>query len=423
MAPGGAALFQSEAWRPGLEKCSAVTGLTIEVYGADGRPIFGPVQPTPLFELFARQRDLGLFAECARRCLAQTDRRPAVVVCDAHGLAVVGTSLALAGRTVGAAVAGYALTDFPHPRLMKVLAHDSGLPFESLWSVVRKEQPRPERRLVLVGELLQVLGDAVLKESDRARQFEQVSAQLADAVRARDAFLATASHELRTPLTSAVATVRLLRKALAGALRQPPEVLVDIANRNLATMAALVNDLLDASKLVSGPAALEREPVEVADAVSGGVSVVSPQAVEKGVTLEVQVLNGLRILADPPKLEQVLVNLLANAVKFTPPRGTITVDAQAADGDVLIRVRDTGQGIAREYLERVFEPFFQMPDPTDQPGCGRRQRPRGTGLGLAICRQIVTLHGGRVWAESDGPGRGSTFLVSLPRAEAGHEAA
>jgi signal transduction histidine kinase len=90
---------------------------------------------------------------------------------------------------------------------------------------------------------------------------------------------------------------------------------------------------------------------------------------------------------------------------------------------VLIRVRDTGQGIAREHLERVFEPFFQMPDPADQAGGGRRRRPRGTGLGLAICRQIVTLQGGRVWAESDGPGRGSTFLVSLPRAEAGHEAA
>jgi hypothetical protein len=127
------------------------------------------VRSTPLFELFGRQRDLGLFAECARRCLAQTDRRPAVVVREPHGLAVVGTALALAGRTVGAAVAGYAPTDFPRPRLMEVLAHDSGLPFERLWQAVRKERPLPERRLVLVGELLQVLGDAILRESDRAR--------------------------------------------------------------------------------------------------------------------------------------------------------------------------------------------------------------------------------------------------------------
>ncbi len=125
------------------------------------------------------------------------------------------------------------------------------------------------------------------------------------------------------------------------------------------------------------------------------------------------------MLADPLKLEQVLVNLVANAVKFTPAGGEVSVEAgpdPAADGSVLIRIRDTGEGIAREHLERIFEPFFQAAPRTER-------RPRGTGLGLAICRQIVSLHGGAIWAESDGRGRGSTFTVRLPARSLGNRAA
>ncbi|HWP35676.1 MAG TPA: ATP-binding protein [Thermodesulfobacteriota bacterium] len=250
---------------------------------------------------------------------------------------------------------------------------------------------------------------------DNARLYREAQ----EAVRARDAFLARASHELRTPLTSALGTIRLLRRSRSGQLSESPETLIEIASRNLETMAALVNDLLDASKLAAGAAALIVEPVEVADLVARSLELVAAQARDKGVALETAVPAGLRLKGDPLKLEQVLVNLLANAVTFTPAGGRVRVEAERDDDGVLLRVRDTGEGIARDVLDRIFEPFFQA------SGGGRR-RTRGTGLGLAICRQIVTLHGGRIWAESDGPGAGSTFTVRLPAAPparaAGHAA-
>ncbi len=233
-----------------------------------------------------------------------------------------------------------------------------------------------------------------------------------EAVRARDDFLARASHELRTPLTAALGTIRLLRRALADEVKESLGSFIEVANRNLGAMAALVNNLLDAAKLASGRETLTLEPVDLAAVVRTSLEVVGTQARDKGVALRAAVPTGLRVPADALKLEQVLVNLLANAVKFTPAGGEVAVEAGGEGDGVLMRVRDTGEGIVREHLQAIFEPFFQV---------GRRaaRRPRGTGLGLAICRQIVELHGGAIWAESEGPGRGSTFTVRLPASSVG----
>ncbi len=264
-----------------------------------------------------------------------------------------------------------------------------------------REPHRPSDREI---RLVEVYARQAADFIDNARLYSE----LRDAIRARDLFVARTSHELRTPLTSALGMIRLLRRALAGELKvgEPPGVLVDIASRNLDTMLTFINELLDVSKLTAGQAVLSVEPVDVAGAVADSLAVVSLQAREKGIEVQTRAPAGLRLSADRLKLEQVLVNLLANAIKFTPEGGMVIVEAEAESDAVLIRVRDTGEGIAREHLEAIFEPFFQARQ--------RNTRPRGTGLGLAICRQIVTLHGGRIWAESDGPGRGSVFTVRLP---------
>ncbi len=254
---------------------------------------------------------------------------------------------------------------------------------------------------------------------DNARLFREAQAaagEARDAVRARDVFLARASHELRTPLTSALGTVRLLGRAMAGTLGERSEPLLDIATRNLTTMAALINDLLDASKLAAGEERLDRQPIPLAALVGASVEIVAAQARDRGIGIQRVVPEGLTMVVDRLKLEQVLVNLLANAVKFTPPGGEIAVDAQAVPQAVVVRVRDTGEGILPEDLERIFEPFVQT-------GPRGVRRPRGTGLGLAICRQIVSLHGGTIHAESEGPGRGSTFVVRIPVPAAEHQAA
>ncbi len=247
---------------------------------------------------------------------------------------------------------------------------------------------------------------------DNARLYQEAQR----AIRARDAFLARASHELRTPLTSALGTVKLLQRTMVDRPGDDSGALVDIACRALSAMATLVDDLLDASKLGSGRETLAVEAVGVASLAGASLEVVGEQAREKGVLLRVAVPEELSVRADRIKMEQVLVNLLINAIKFTPAGGTVAVEAEAERDAVTIRVRDSGEGLAREHLESIFEPFVQAGQPAASGREGRRIR--GTGLGLAICRQIVRLHGGAIWAESAGQGRGSTFAFRLPQGEA-----
>lgn len=171
------ALFSSDLWEAALEKYAGAAHLTVKLFDADQRAVFGPVHATPLFRLFDESRyDPGLFAECARRCIAQTDKRPSVLVSQFHGLAVVGTSLMLEGKIVGAAVGGYAFADFSQVSEIQRLALQSGIAFERLWEIARKQTPVPQGRLTLHGELLQVLGDALLRENYRSRQYEQAAA-------------------------------------------------------------------------------------------------------------------------------------------------------------------------------------------------------------------------------------------------------
>jgi len=283
------------------------------------------------------------------------------------------------------------------------------------WATRRRATPREV-------ELLEALASATAVAIENARLYLEAQA----AVRARDEFLLRASHELRTPLTSVLATVRLLTRAMAGQLTETPEALVEIASRNLGVAIGLLNDLLDASKLLVGGERPAPRPVVLSAAVQAAREVVDPEARAGGVAVRTLVPVDLRVSADPLKLEQVLVNLLANAVKFTQAGGSVVVDAVAQEGDrqpsVLVRVRDTGRGIRPEHLERVFEPFFQAEGAT-APARAPEAKRRGTGLGLAICRQIAELHGGRIWAESEGPGRGSTFVLRLPTLPAGRQAA
>ncbi len=273
--------------------------------------------------------------------------------------------------------------------------------------------------LQLATELAQRAAVAV----DNARLFraaQEAIRQAQGAVRSRDAFLARASHELRTPLTSALGNVRLLRKAVAGSLKEPPDTLIAVASRNLEQMAALIEDLLDASTLAAGREHLALGPVDLSAVLAASADVIAAQAREKEVTLDIALGKSGPIRGDRLKLEQVFTNLLANAVKFTPPGGQVQISTSVEGEAAVIRVRDTGEGIGLEELERIFEPFYQARTAAPEE---RSRRRRGAGLGLAICRQIVMLHGGRIWAESEGSGRGSVFVVQLPGTTTGERAA
>jgi len=224
--------------------------------------------------------------------------------------------------------------------------------------------------------------------------------------RAKDEFLAMLGHELRNPLSPILTALQLMK--LRGGASERERMVIE---RQVTHMTRLVDDLLDVSRIARGNVDLKQEVVEVAGIVAQAIEMSSPLLEQGAHELVVDVpRHGLAVLGDPIRLSQVIANLLTNAAKYTPRGGRLTVRATDEDGQVVLRVSDTGIGIAPNVLSRVFDLFVQ-----ERQALDRSQG--GLGLGLAIVRNLVQRHGGEVSAESDGPGRGSTFTVRLPRVE------
>jgi CheY-like chemotaxis protein/nitrogen-specific signal transduction histidine kinase len=236
-------------------------------------------------------------------------------------------------------------------------------------------------------------------------------ARRADAERAnrqKDEFLSTLGHELRAPLNAILGWSRLLETGRLAheEVRRGGETIA----RNVRALAQLVDDLLDLSGMVSGKIRLDAEETDIGEIVEAALETLQSTADAKGLELH-KVLPGASeclVFGDPHRLQQVVWNMLSNAIKFTPRGGTVTATLTQADGDWEVRIADTGIGLSPERLPFVFDPF------KDSDSTSRREYP-GLGLGLAIAKQIVELHGGRVWAASAGEGRGATFHVVLPR--------
>jgi PAS domain S-box-containing protein len=224
----------------------------------------------------------------------------------------------------------------------------------------------------------------------------------------KDEFVSVVSHELRTPLTSIKGAVGLLAGGVTGALPPKAGEMAKIAQSNVERLGRLVDDILDLQRIESGRISMDKRSCDIADLMKESAESVHLVAETESVTIVTSHCPGL-IRADRERMTQAFVNLLGNAIKFSPRGGRIEFAAERTAGTVLFRVKDEGRGIPREKLETIFERFVQV-DASDAREKG------GTGLGLAICRSIVEQHGGRVWAESE-PGRGSTFYVQLPLAE------
>jgi len=224
--------------------------------------------------------------------------------------------------------------------------------------------------------------------------------------RAKDEFLAMLGHELRNPLSPIVTALQVMKlQGPAGSERART-----VIERQVNHLVRLVDDLLDVSRIARGKVALKKEPLELADIAAKAIEMVSPLLEQRAHTLIVDVPRGLHLHGDPTRLSQVVSNLLANAAKYTPAAGRITVHAQRSEDQLVLRVRDTGIGIAAVVLPRVFDLFVQ-----ERQAIDRSQG--GLGLGLAIVRNLVEGHGGSVMVRSEGAGRGSEFIVRLPAAQ------
>ncbi len=237
---------------------------------------------------------------------------------------------------------------------------------------------------------------------ENARLYRQAQ----DANRIKDEFLATLSHELRTPLTAILGWASMLRGG--GFDAEATRRAVETIERNARAQRQIVEDVLDVSRIITGKLRLEARPVEARPLLQEAVETVRPAAEAKGVFLSTLLGSDVgEVSADPDRLRQVLWNLLSNAVKFTPHGGRVEVELRRDGAQVLVRVSDTGQGIAPEFLPHVFDRFRQA-------DMGTTRQHGGLGLGLAIVRHLVELHGGEVTAESAGLELGSTFLLRLP---------
>ena len=224
--------------------------------------------------------------------------------------------------------------------------------------------------------------------------------------RAKDAFLATISHELRTPLSPILAWTRMLRQGMLDDAKTVTALAT--IERNARSQAQLIEDLLDVSRIVSGKMRLEVRPTDLAAVIQAAVDVVRPAADAKTISVDVVLDTQTGAVAgDPDRLQQVVWNLVSNAIKFTPKGGRVQVVLERVNSHVEIAVSDTGQGFAPSFRAHMFERFWQADSTTSRTH-------GGLGLGLAIVRHIVELHGGSVHAESPGEGQGATFTVKLP---------
>jgi PAS domain S-box-containing protein len=239
---------------------------------------------------------------------------------------------------------------------------------------------------------------------DRTEQ-RRAEEALREADRRKDVFLAILAHELRNPLAPIRNAVEFLR------LREPAEPDLkearDIIERQVRHLTRLVDDLLDVTRITRGKVVLHKQPVEVATAVADAVETCRPLIDERGQELNVVLTPALRVEADPTRLAQVVGNLLNNAAKYTPEGGHIRLSADREGGEVVLRVKDDGIGIPPAVLPHVFDLFAQA-----EGSLHRSQG--GLGIGLTLVRSLVEMHGGRVGAFSEGPGKGSEFVTRFP---------
>jgi signal transduction histidine kinase len=263
-----------------------------------------------------------------------------------------------------------------------------------------------------VTDLLETFASQSALAIHNARLFQELALkthELEIASRHKSEFLASMSHELRTPLNAVIGFSEVLLDRLFGELNDKQvEYLEDIRDSGR-HLLELLNEILDLSKVEAGRMELELGNASLREALEHGVAMVRERASRQGLSLDVVIDPDVDVVvADPLRLKQVILNLLTNAVKFTPSGGRVEARARRVGGEVQVSVEDSGIGIAEDQLERIFESFQQGPRSVSGAA-------EGTGLGLTLSKRIVELHGGRLWVESR-LGHGSTFTFAIPGA-------
>lgn len=219
-------------------------------------------------------------------------------------------------------------------------------------------------------------------------------------------FLAMTSHELRSPITPMKAQLQLLLKNYFGELSKTQKKSLHTVLRNAEHLDKLIADILDISRIQAKIMKIDKRNMNLKECIELALQNMQTSANEKKIIITTKIAKLPELRADKDRLVQVLNNLIDNAIKFTPEKGKITIDAEKQKQDILIKIRDTGIGVSGENLGKLFQPFFQADS-------NYNRKYKGTGLGLTICKRIIEQHGGKIWVESQ-LGKGSTFYFTLP---------
>lgn len=401
-------IFGSEFWKTALENFADATGLTVNLFDADGSVVIGPVGSDKLFQLFRNSGyEPELFAECARRCLRQSQDRAAIKLVQKHGLGVVGTSLILEGNVIGAAVAGYAFTDFVRMSDARSLARQSRVEFDHLWRIARGQEPVPPSLMTTYGKLLQALGATLLREDHRARQHQAEAENLQQVLNRRTAEVGELSasllhaqdderrriaRELHDGLGQLLADAKIgvetVRKFIAS--ERERDKLGEVAG----TLDQCSNETRAMSYLLHPPLLDEMGFRAAAQIYTENFSQRS------GIQVSIELPSGEGRLIPAPAAElalfRVLQESLTNAHHHSRSESVdvyVTIDS----GEVALEIKDYGQGMSRQLLERFDKGY-------------------GGGVGLNSMRARIKELGGRFEIQSDKSGTVVRAVIPLPSA-------
>ena len=421
-----AELLDAAAWGDVLSKYARTMRLAVALTDVDGRVLGTCHNPQPIWSLVHAQKPPRL-GECpfhlmpseACTCVADALKTKGFVIKRSQwGLAHVTVPLFLGSHAVGALIAGQVFDEYPQQLPVERLARQAGLSPQQVWQIARKQHPIGRKTLLLYGDLLSTLGQTFLQArygviSERSRQaeiargfeIERQAKELAEANRNKNEFIAMLAHELRNPLSAIANALQLIQKP---GTEEQAEWSIGVIDRQVKQLTHLIDDLLDVARIAQGKIQLRKEIVDPSTIIHQAVESVRPLAARKRHQISLSITTGrMAIEGDPTRLEQILVNLLTNAAKYSENGGCIWLSAKPEGGELVIKVKDTGIGIPPEKLPEMFELFAQ----------GDRSLVHsdgGLGIGLTLVRKLTELHGGSVTATSEGPGKGSEFTLRLP---------
>ena len=399
----GETVVDWEDWSAPLRQFAQASGLVVSAYDVHARRQIGPLHSSrtaALLDSSTLWRDGGPGTVLEQELAIQVlDHGAAVAASFCDALRISAMPLTRFGKVYGVIVYGWVFRDFSSPMACDRIARQVGLLGHSLWGEVRLESPVSDARMTVLTALLRTLVDSTDRHREAIGELNRVN-------RAREQFLATVSHEMRTPLAALSLRLELMPRTMPD-LPEAAKASIGIMRKHVAQESLMVNDLIDASRTLTGQMSIERQPVSLGQVLHDAVATVEINAHDKHITLQVTPADyAARVVieADAQRLQQVVWNLLLNAVKFTPEGGRIEVKVRQETGYVVIDVIDSGQGIEADDLEHVFGAFNLQKQGNDS----------GLGLGLYIARHIVELHGGTITVTSAGIGHGATFSIRLP---------